>query len=50
MQFHEKIAASLDMMTEVLVKEQVLVQRDHFAAIKLEWVWRDHCQGRWKSF
>jgi hypothetical protein len=33
--FHEQIATSLDRMTEVLVKEQVAVQRDRFASFKL---------------
>jgi hypothetical protein len=35
MQFHEKIAASLDRMTEVLMKEQAAAQREHFAALVL---------------
>jgi hypothetical protein len=52
--FYEHVVVSLDKMMEVLVKEQVTVQRDHFAAFKLlEQVMeaqRDHCQGRWRSF
>jgi hypothetical protein len=33
--FHEQITTSLDRMTEVLVKEQVAVQRDRFMSFKL---------------
>jgi hypothetical protein len=37
--FHEQIATSLDRMTEVLVKEQVAVQRDQFVSFRLlEWI------------
>jgi hypothetical protein len=35
MQFHKQIATSLDRMTEVLVKEQVVMQRDQFATFRL---------------
>jgi hypothetical protein len=33
--FHEKIVTSLDRMMEVLVKEQVAAQRDHFVSFRL---------------
>jgi hypothetical protein len=33
--FHEQIATSLDRMTEVLVKEQSVAQRDRFASFRL---------------
>jgi hypothetical protein len=33
--FHEQIMTSLDRMTEVLVKEQAVAQRDRFASFKL---------------
>jgi hypothetical protein len=33
--FHEHITTSLDRMTEVLVKEQAVAQRDRFASFKL---------------
>jgi hypothetical protein len=38
-QFHEQIVTSLDRMTQVLVMEQVVVQRDWFASFRLlEWI------------
>jgi hypothetical protein len=33
--FHEQIVTSLDRMTEVLVREQAVAQRDHFASFRL---------------
>jgi hypothetical protein len=37
--FHEQITTSLDRMMEVLVKEQVVAQRDRFMSFKLlEWI------------
>jgi hypothetical protein len=37
--FHEQISGSIDRMAQVLMKEQVVVQQDRFAAFKLlEWI------------